>query len=273
MSNKIPFKINNWLSCLDAYVLCHGVSDVNFSSAEVKTQCNKGVTVLKYLGSSCVNSCKHWCQKLVTTSRKWVLIGVTSALANLESDSGNLSSNEVIRRVSLDIVGQTKCHASQEAESFWNVWLCFICSFCVIVSECMSKLNLSVKSIVRRTRAMAWGQVYSSAELRKKQLADPDVGVILKWFESGKRPFEQIVPATSPATKHYWLLWDSLLLKNGVLYRKFLKKDGTGEYGQLVVPKAIREQILFQMHTSILSGHLGRKKTQGKHSNDTIGIN
>ena len=39
--------------------------------------------------------------------------------------------------------------------------------------------------------------------LHKKQLDDPDIGTILKWKESGQRPFDPKVCASSPATRHY----------------------------------------------------------------------
>ena len=40
--------------------------------------------------------------------------------------------------------------------------------------------------------------------LRRKQLADPDIAPVLKWKESGKRPFGPEVCVSSPATRHYW---------------------------------------------------------------------
>ena len=43
---------------------------------------------------------------------------------------------------------------------------------------------------------------------------------------------------------------------------KFKKKDGSGEFDQLVVPSCLRKDVLFQMHNSLLSGHLGQKKTR-----------
>ena len=54
------------------------------------------------------------------------------------------------------------------------------------------------------------------------------------------------------------------MLLNGILYKKFLKRDGTGEYLQLLVPLALKKDILCQMHNSLLAGHLGRKKTKQK---------
>ena len=46
--------------------------------------------------------------------------------------------------------------------------------------------------------------------------------------------------------------------------KKFLKHDGTGEFLQFVVPTSLKKEILFQMHDSLVSGHLRRKKTKEK---------
>ena len=68
----------------------------------------------------------------------------------------------------------------------------------------------------------------------------------------------------SPATRHYWIIWDSLRLQDGILMKKFLKQDGTGEYQQFMVPRSMRREIQHQMHDSLISGHLGCKKTKQK---------
>ena len=93
---------------------------------------------------------------------------------------------------------------------------------------------------------------------------DPDLQPILKWMEAGKRPFGPEVCKASPATRHYWNLWQSLCLQDGVIYRRFHRKDGTGSYLQFLVPREMRTEIMEQMHNSVLSGHLGKKKTREK---------
>ena len=60
------------------------------------------------------------------------------------------------------------------------------------------------------------------------------------------------------------------MLLNGILYKKFLKRDGTGEYLQLLVPSALKKDILCQMHNSLLAGHLGRKKTKQKNYTEVL---
>ena len=51
-------------------------------------------------------------------------------------------------------------------------------------------------------------------------------------------------------------------MKKEVLFKKFQKKDGSGEHLQLLVPRSLKADVLYQMHDSVISGHLGCKKKQ-----------
>ena len=78
----------------------------------------------------------------------------------------------------------------------------------------------------------------------------------------GERPIGKEVSSASPATRHYWLYWDALILTEGVLFRKFAKRDGTGYHVQFIVPRSMWDTVLYQMHEAISSGHLGKRKTR-----------
>ena len=110
----------------------------------------------------------------------------------------------------------------------------------------------------------AGGLSHTPAELRKKQLDDPDISSVLKWKESGNWPFGQEVCLASAATRHYWNCWDLLQVENGVLMRRFVRQDATGDHLQFVVPRSMHSEILQQVHNSLLGGHLGQKKTREK---------
>ena len=57
-------------------------------------------------------------------------------------------------------------------------------------------------------------------DLRRAQIEDPDLQPILTWMRSGKaRPMWSEVSPYSQSTKTYWSQWDSLQLRDGVLYR------------------------------------------------------
>ena len=68
-----------------------------------------------------------------------------------------------------------------------------------------------------------WNLLYNPVVLWRKQLADPDIAPVLKWKESGKRPFGPEVCVSSPTTRHYWNSWDLLVIERGMLMRKFIK--------------------------------------------------
>ena len=106
-----------------------------------------------------------------------------------------------------------------------------------------------------------WVVQDSAVELWEKQLKDPDIAPVIKWKEDGKRPFGPMVAVTSPATRNYWLYWDNLSLQDGVLFRKFEKRDGSDTLYQLVAPRTIRDEILYHMHKGLLGGHLGKRRT------------
>ena len=101
----------------------------------------------------------------------------------------------------------------------------------------------------------------SATELKEKQLQDPDIAPIIKWQEEGKRPFGPMVAVTSPATHHYWLYWDNLCLLDGVLFRKFEKRDGSDTLLQLITPRTVQGDVLHHMHKGLLGGHLGKRRT------------
>ena len=104
----------------------------------------------------------------------------------------------------------------------------------------------------------------SAFEISKCQFDDADIGPILGAKLSGVKPSNQEMVTKSPACRHYWVVWDSLEVREGILYKRFLKRDGTGDHTQLLVPSTLKEQILHQAHDSLLSGHLGCKKTRHK---------
>jgi len=109
-----------------------------------------------------------------------------------------------------------------------------------------------------------WKTEYSLTELQTLQANDEDIGPVLQWKIDNNRPCKQDIEVNSPATRHYWFLWDSLKLINGLLYKECIKKDGTGQYNQFLTPLILKDEVLNEMHNSILSGHLGRKKTKEK---------
>ncbi|GFX96440.1 retrovirus-related Pol polyprotein from transposon 412 [Trichonephila clavipes] len=79
---------------------------------------------------------------------------------------------------------------------------------------------------------------WSDESVRKDQLADPEIKPIIEFKESsGEKPSWQDIAPFYPTTKRYWALWDSLHLRNGVLYRKWESDGGKTFKWQLIPPK------------------------------------
>ena len=109
-----------------------------------------------------------------------------------------------------------------------------------------------------------WANMYAVSTLRKMQEQDPYIGPIFKWFSEQHRPTAAELAAKSPATRHYCLLWKSLEFRDRMLFRKFHRQDGTGTHLQFLVPKSLKNEVMYQMHNTLLSGHLGKKKSREK---------
>ena len=120
------------------------------------------------------------------------------------------------------------------------------------------------RRMTRQSAYTPWANGWSTAELQTLQLEDPDVGPILQAKVANEKPSSKDMVRKSPACRHYWILWDMLTVHQGLLFKKFVKKDGTGDYQQFIVPRALKKDIMFQMHDSVISGHLGCKKTKEK---------
>ncbi|GBM94250.1 Transposon Ty3-I Gag-Pol polyprotein, partial [Araneus ventricosus] len=120
--------------------------------------------------------------------------------------------------------------------------------------------DISVK-VLTTTTVDPW----SSCEIQKAQLEDPAIKPILeKKLNSAERPSWQEIAPESPATKRYWALWDSLHLKDGVLYCKWESDDGNSCRWQLILPKSRIPEVLRETHDSASGGHFGVMKTLSK---------
>lgn len=99
---------------------------------------------------------------------------------------------------------------------------------------------------------------------RKDQLEDPTIAKILLGKEKDQRPSWQEVVSEGSVSKIYWSQWDSLIFKNGVLFRKWESPNLQTSVLQIVVPRKRIRQILEEAHDSSSGGHFGVNKTLGR---------
>ena len=81
------------------------------------------------------------------------------------------------------------------------------CSHCTKVEE---KERVATVRVVSAVPAIGW----DSADLRREQLADADLGPLLREVEVGTRPTWEDIAPRSNEYKSYWAQWDSLRARN-----------------------------------------------------------
>lgn len=96
---------------------------------------------------------------------------------------------------------------------------------------------------------------------RDAQRADADLAPVIRWLEAGERPGKEEIAPESPATKHLVEQWTMLRLQEGVVQRRWESASGRENLWLLLVPLALRAELLGEAHAGVTSGHLGRKKT------------
>ena len=109
-----------------------------------------------------------------------------------------------------------------------------------------------------------WLDICTPEMMSAEQKKDPDLASVIDSLERSERPTNNELVDRSPATRHYVLVWESLSLQDGVLYRTFRGKDEMNASMQLVVPSELRSKVMHQMHDSLTAGHMGVKKTKAR---------
>ena len=97
--------------------------------------------------------------------------------------------------------------------------------------------------------------------LREAQLADPTIGPLLRGRGAGERPNPQQLRNVSRESRRLLQLWDQLAVSGGVLCRQYESPDGSCVTLQIIVPCALRREVLAELHAGMGGGHLGTDKT------------
>lgn len=100
---------------------------------------------------------------------------------------------------------------------------------------------------------------YSVLDICSLQEADPVIGVVVKFWEQGKRPGPEERKKLAKPVLTLFQQWDRLVLKEGVLYRRISRPDGGEDVFQMVLPDVLRQEVLTQLHQQ--HGHQGIERT------------
>ncbi|XP_029941466.1 uncharacterized protein LOC115383427 [Salarias fasciatus] len=102
---------------------------------------------------------------------------------------------------------------------------------------------------------------HTPSDLQALQEADPVLQEILGFWRRKRRPEVQERRQLSPPALALIRQWDRLVESDGILYRKVFRPDGAEMMLQLLLPVALKEEVLTQVHQG--HDHQGVERTLG----------
>lgn len=106
---------------------------------------------------------------------------------------------------------------------------------------------------------------YSYGDIARHQSQDFNLLYLHEWADSNSVPIRDEVAALNPEVRKYWLNWENITRKNGILYQKRVSaNEMIGVREQLLVLLSLRREVLLSCHNSLLSAHVRMNKTISK---------
>ena len=110
-------------------------------------------------------------------------------------------------------------------------------------------LRTSVKEFTKidgNTTSYSMSGIKASARIRVEQ----DVDLVLKNLKLKilGQPFDEVLIMTDSRYKHYKTNEDRIILKDGLLYRKYFGETGSVKYYQILIPMQLVKKVLRSLH-------------------------
>ena len=122
------------------------------------------------------------------------------------------------------------------------------------------KVRVRANELDLQLEHLSWLGGYTQRQIKDKQRADPALKPIILAMEEKRRPEHPRRFTFCEETQTLASRWDQLRLCDGLLYRRApLSNNRT--VMQLVLPSALRTEVLHQLHDLRVVGHLGVQRT------------
>jgi len=95
--------------------------------------------------------------------------------------------------------------------------------------------------------------------IQTAQAEDDSIKVIVEHLSAGADPGDIDIRQYPEDTRQLFGQWESLVIRDGVLYRRFYHPDGTTKFLQVVLPPVLRHPFVEKLRAEL--GHFGRSKT------------
>ena len=120
----------------------------------------------------------------------------------------------------------------------------------------------SIKSLEDRIKELPWLQDFSVLDISSAQRQDHHILPVIKWIENKTKPDTMMLAPHSEETKALASRWNHLsITPDGILIKTGLTSRSSQPITQIVLPTALREVVLHQLHDLRVSGHLGINRT------------
>ena len=87
--------------------------------------------------------------------------------------------------------------------------------------------------------------------IQKAQMQDDELSLLYNWLFQKSRPEWKDIGHLSLNIKRYWAKWDSLVLKNGLIYKQKFHSAPEVDTFQLLLPKPLRKEVMRLLHNNI----------------------
>jgi len=108
-------------------------------------------------------------------------------------------------------------------------------------------------------------EVVQAEDLRQEQRRDGDLKIVIGWLEDEeKEPESGELRTHSPEVQQLWAQRPCLAVRDGILYRRFVKPNGNLQCWQIIVPRSLRMAFLDAVHAGAWNGHPVIERTRLK---------
>jgi len=101
--------------------------------------------------------------------------------------------------------------------------------------------------------------MFTREELVAAQQAEEAIRVTVEFYKKGEPPDRDEIRTIPEEAKQLLLQFETLVVKDELLYRRFVHRDGSTKHLQLILPTKLRKEYIKCIHANL--GHFGQAKT------------
>jgi transposase InsO family protein len=125
--------------------------------------------------------------------------------------------------------------------------------------DCQSAPAATVDADI--VRLIQLQSTWTAKEMAQAQEQDEAIGPVRAALIANEKPSRKEAKTWPKESKRYLTDWPRLVLKDGVMWRKWFNNAGQETNLQFVTPRIMRREVLTLAHDNRLSGHMGDAKT------------